>query len=175
MSEEIEFSEESLRRIAAQKVTFRHSVRIHALAYVLVNTVLFLLNVIFSPQTWWVLYPIFGWLIGLAMHALAYSLYAEGVESMSYRGVIYNAVAYIFTIMLLMVIDMMDSMTVEWAWIVAVCWVAGLTVHLAVHLIFFRATRTKKKPEKKISRKEKAIEKEMAQMRRKLKKQQEAL
>lgn len=143
------------------------------MAYVLVNLLLVVINWIFSPQSWWVLYPIFGWLIGLAMHALAYSLYAEGVESISYRGVVYNAVAYIFTIMLLIVVDLMDTGIVEWAWIVAVCWIAGLVVHLSLHIMFFRATGAK--PEKKISRKEKAVDKEMEKMRRKMKKQQEAL
>jgi hypothetical protein len=41
----------------------------HLVAYVLVNTFLLVVNLLTSPGYLWVRWPIFGWGIGLALHA----------------------------------------------------------------------------------------------------------
>ena len=79
MSEKAIFSEETLRKIASQKVMFRYSVRVHALSYVSINALLFILNLIFTPSDWWVVFPLFGWLIGLSLHATAYIVWVKGM------------------------------------------------------------------------------------------------
>jgi hypothetical protein len=43
----------------------------HLMIYVLVNTGLFILNLITSPGTWWVQWTMFGWGIGLAVHLIS--------------------------------------------------------------------------------------------------------
>jgi len=48
------FSEENLRKIAAQKVSFRFSVKMHVVLYIIVNIMLFLVNYIFTPTIYWV-------------------------------------------------------------------------------------------------------------------------
>ena len=42
----------------------------HAIAYVCVNTVLFLINFFISPGSWWFYWPLLGWGIGLFFHAM---------------------------------------------------------------------------------------------------------
>jgi hypothetical protein len=43
---------------------------VHLGAYVLVNAMLFLINMITSPDTLWFFWPLFGWGLGVAMHAV---------------------------------------------------------------------------------------------------------
>jgi hypothetical protein len=40
----------------------------HLMAFVIVNSFLFLLNMVTSPFTWWFFYPMLGWGVGLAFH-----------------------------------------------------------------------------------------------------------
>jgi hypothetical protein len=42
----------------------------HLFMYVLVNVVLLVINLIFTPQFLWFLFPLFGWGIGLLAHAV---------------------------------------------------------------------------------------------------------
>jgi hypothetical protein len=44
--------------------------RIHLFTYLAVNTLLAIINLTFSPGYLWVIWPILGWGIGLASHAL---------------------------------------------------------------------------------------------------------
>jgi hypothetical protein len=43
----------------------------HLAAYGIVNTALFLMNLVTPDPEWWFLYPLIGWGIGVAFHALA--------------------------------------------------------------------------------------------------------
>ncbi|HZH99050.1 MAG TPA: 2TM domain-containing protein [Fimbriimonadaceae bacterium] len=43
----------------------------HVTIYAIVNTALFLINLITPDPKWWFLYPLVGWGIGLAFHAVA--------------------------------------------------------------------------------------------------------
>jgi len=42
----------------------------HAIVYVCVNLVLFLINLFLSPGGWWFFWPLLGWGIGLFFHAM---------------------------------------------------------------------------------------------------------
>ena len=177
MSEKYEFSEENLRKIAEQKVNFRWSVKIHALIFFVVNILLFILNYIFSPtfpippSFWWALIPLFGWFAGLMMHYTAYILFSRGIYPMAKRGVIYNVVAYITVNLLLIVINYTTLNTIDWAIFPALFWAIGLVLHAVIYLVYYRGS-IKKTGEIK-SRKERAVEKEMEKMKRRMEKEKE--
>lgn len=40
----------------------------HLMAFVIVNTFIFLVNLLTTPLNWWFLYPLLGWSMGLAFH-----------------------------------------------------------------------------------------------------------
>ena len=166
------FSEENLRRIAASKIKFRLSVKIHLIAYILGIVLLISINVIFTPLFMWVIFVIFGWLIGLVMHLTAYIVYARGVYPIAKRGVIFNTVAYIFVILFLFIINGYTNVLIPeipynfyWFAFPAFFWGLALIIHYIVYLGFF----TKKLYEEgeKQSRMDRAIEKEMHKMRKK--------
>ncbi|MBN1801278.1 MAG: 2TM domain-containing protein [Candidatus Lokiarchaeota archaeon] len=166
------FSEDSLRRIASQKITFRYSVRIHASCFLFVNALLFVINIVTVPDHLWFLYPVLGWQIGLTMHILLYILYARGVSPISLRSVLIHLVGYLSTMILLFSIDL-DIMSVgaysslEWVQFPAFFWGLVLLLHIFIYLSYFRS-----KPSKKGeygTKRERLIEKEMEKMRRKYK------
>ena len=164
------FSEENLRRIAALKIKFRLSVKIHLIAYILGIALLILINALFTPLILWFIYPIFGWLIGLAIHITAYIVYARGVYPIAKRGVIFNTVAYIFVNLLLLIINSyINSMPGEhsrFLWFVfpAFFWGLALIIHYVVYLSFYNK-KLYEEGEKQ-SRMERAIEKEMQKMKK---------
>lgn len=43
----------------------------HLMVFSLVNTFLFILNLLTYTDYWWFIYPLFGWGIGLAAHAIS--------------------------------------------------------------------------------------------------------
>ncbi|MFX1397183.1 MAG: 2TM domain-containing protein [Promethearchaeota archaeon] len=100
------FSEDSLRKIASQKINYRYSVKIHAFCFLVVNILLFLINIATDPQFLWAFFPLLGWQIGLLVHIVVYILYARGVSPMSLRSVIIHIVAYFSTTLLLFSIDL---------------------------------------------------------------------
>ncbi len=56
----------------------------HAGAYVLVNGMLFIINMLTSPSDLWFFWPLLGWGIGLASHALGVFV-AEGPSSKNWQ------------------------------------------------------------------------------------------
>jgi len=165
MSDEVEFSDESLRRIAEQKVNYRFSVQLHLGAYVGVNILLAALNLIFMPFYLWLLYPLLGWLIGLLIHYTTYLCYANGVYPLSKRGLIIHAVAYVFTNILLFATNYLSGLAYMWfLWCIGP-WAIGLLVHAIVYKIYYSGSV---EPEGEVkSRKEKAVEKEMERLKHK--------
>ncbi|NUO63129.1 MAG: 2TM domain-containing protein [Gemmatimonadaceae bacterium] len=68
--------------IARRRVRARRELYIHASIFLVVNAMLFLLNVFATPGRWWFYWPLFGWGIGLASHVVAYSFASsEGGEA----------------------------------------------------------------------------------------------
>ncbi len=56
---------EAKKRVKALKDFYGHVV-----VYVVVNSGLFLINLITSPDVWWFYWPVIGWGIGLAIHGI---------------------------------------------------------------------------------------------------------
>jgi len=168
MSETSGFSEDSLRKIAAQKVSFRFSVKIHLAIFIIVNVLLIIINFLFTPEFYWFFFPCFSWLIGVNMHALAYILYARGVYPMAKRGVIYHLVSYTFVMLLLFIINFLTLSGFYWVIFPAIFWGTAVILHIFIYIQYF--SRKAEKSGKYRSRKERAIEKELEKMRKKQKK-----
>jgi hypothetical protein len=175
------FSEENLREIAKKKVVYRFAVRLHISIFLIVNILLYFINIITNPYYYWIVYPFFGWLIGVAEHITAYLIYAKGIYPNAKRGVIFHIIAYIFVNLLLFFIFFLNEVysplliwQIEvinpntWFLYPIVFWGAGLLIHIAVYLIFYRSKTNKEgiKP----SKREKAIEREIEKMKSKFKK-----
>ena len=62
-------SESEARERALHRARELRSFYSHALIYVLVNSGLFLLNLL-TGDGWWFYWPLFGWGVGLGIHAL---------------------------------------------------------------------------------------------------------
>jgi hypothetical protein len=165
MNENNAFSEESLRKIAAQKVSFRFSVKLHLAIYILVNGLLVIVNLLFTPDSYWFLFPCFSWLMGLNMHVLAYILYARGVYPMAKRGVIYHLASYIFVMLFLFFINFLTFSMFYWVIFPAIFWGAAVILHIILYIQYFSGKDEEGR--KFRSRKERAIEKELEKMRKK--------
>ena len=175
------FSEENLREIAKKKVVYRFAVRLHVSIFLIANILLFSINMLTTPYYFWIIYPFFGWLIGVAEHLAAYIIYAKGIYPNTKRGVIFHIVAYIFVNLLLfniffyneifyrlIAMPLPDYNPYLWFLFPLVFWGTGLIIHIAVHLIFFRSKVNKEGITQ--SKREKAIEREIEKMKSKFKK-----
>jgi len=167
MNEINAFSEESLRKIAAQKVSFRFSVKIHLAVYILVNILLIIVNLIFTPGFYWFIFPLFSWLIGITMHTLAYILYARGVYPMAKRGVIYHSTSYFVVMLFLFIINFTTLSMFYWVIFPTIFWGTAVILHIIIYIQFFSG-KTDEGGKLKL-RKERAIEKELEKMRKKQK------
>ena len=56
---------------AKERVEALKDFYIHLTAYVVVNLILFSINMIVSPDSLWFFWPLMGWGIGLAIHVLS--------------------------------------------------------------------------------------------------------
>ena len=158
------FSAENLRRIAAQKVSYRFSVKMHVVLFIIVNILLLLVNHLFTPEIYWIIYPFFSWLIGVNMHVVGYILYARGIYPMAKRGAIYHLVTYIFVMLFLFIVNITTLSTFYWIIFPTLFWGTAVVLHLIIYLLYFG-----KKVEisgKRQSRKERAIDKELEKMRK---------
>ena len=162
------FSEESLRKIAHQKVNFRYSVKIHIGVFIIVSILLLIINLLFTPLILWIIYPFFGWLIGVAEHSVAYILYARGVYPIAKRGVIFHLTAYIFTINFLFIINFFTLHPYYWALFPAIFWGAAIILHIIAYLVYYRGKIDENGEGK--SRKDKAIDKELEKMKQRMEK-----
>ena len=177
------FSEENLREIAKKKVVHRFSLRLHIVIFLVVSTLLFFINMLTTPLYYWIIYPLFGWLIGVAEHVTAYIIYAKGIYPNTKRAVIFHIIAYIFVNLLLFVIfyhnEVYYPLSVllidplyyaPYAWFIfpLVFWGVGVLIHIAVYLIFYRSKADIEGI--KQSKREKAIERELEKMKSKFKK-----
>ncbi|MBD3194223.1 MAG: hypothetical protein GF317_04155 [Candidatus Lokiarchaeota archaeon] len=167
------FSEESLRKIAEQKVKYRLSVKVHLGIYFFINAFLFIINIMTLPAYIWAFFPALGWFIGLSLHITAYLLYAKGVFPMAKRAFIFHLVAYIFVMALLISINAnimaLTLAALNWIYFPLVSWGAALLVHGIIYKTYFSVNLTEEGTLKR--KKEKAVEKEMQKLKKKMKEQ----
>ena len=55
----------NIRKIAEQRVDKKIKFLRNLKAYIIVNTILIIVNAIFTPEFWWVIFPLFFWGIGV--------------------------------------------------------------------------------------------------------------
>ena len=168
MVEDNAFSEESLYEIARSKVNFRLSVKVHVGVFIVVSALLLSINLIFSPTILWVLFPFFGWFIGVILHTTAYIVYARGVYPIAKRGVIFHICAFTFVILYLFIINLTTLPNYYWAIYPLIFWGSALVIHNIAYLVLYRGKIDDQGETK--SRRERAIEKEMEKMRKRMKK-----
>ncbi len=186
------FSEQSLRKIAAQKIKYRLFLRIHILLFIMINTFFFILNFTknftsmpryYFDRIYWFQFPLFSWFIGLSVHATCYYCYAYGVYPIMKRIAFVHLVAYLTVMLFLFMIDfnimglkysiepMPDewlyiSFYIEWAHIVAIIWGFPMIIHVVLTLIYSSVKFSKDGNIK--NRKERTIDKEIDKMKRKI-------
>jgi len=160
------FSEESLRKIAEEKINYRISVKIHVTAFFLVNFLLFVINALATPSIWWVIYPFLGWGTGVILHITSYIMYARGVYPWNKRFVLYNVISYASVMVLLLSIDFVNTGGILWAYIPGFFWGLGVLAHIIIYLVYYSERITKEG--KTISKRERAIERELAKIRAKM-------
>ncbi len=61
------YSKEEIQQ-AKKRVKKKKDFYQHLIAFVIVNSFLFFLNMVTTPFTWWFHYPLMGWGVGLAFH-----------------------------------------------------------------------------------------------------------
>jgi len=69
-----------LRRLAARRADMKLAFRSHLFAYVVVNAGLVAINLITSRDYFWAIWPIIGWGVGLAAHAVTVYMDGEGMR-----------------------------------------------------------------------------------------------
>lgn len=75
--------EAKLRRKAARRADAKLAFRAHLIAYVVINGFLLAINLLTSPGTLWVIWPMLGWGVGLVAHGVtAYSRVSDAREDM---------------------------------------------------------------------------------------------
>ena len=65
-------SQETALKRAKAKVEFR----IHLITYIVINTILAVINLTLTPESIWFKWPLLGWSIGIIFHAV--SIYYSG-------------------------------------------------------------------------------------------------
>lgn len=142
--------------------------RFHFMIFIMVNILLFLINFMFSPFFWWAIFPFFGWLIALVLHACA--LWSQNLFPAK-RAVIIHFGVYASTNLLLSIIDYTFSADITWALYPLIFWGTGLIIHAIVYREFqaksevskkgtpLKVKDTKKRPDLRKSSKNKVLEK----------------
>ena len=64
-------TEEAKYQEAKERVEAIKGLYIHLIVYVVVNLLLFSINMIVSPDSLWFIWPLMGWGVGLFFHALS--------------------------------------------------------------------------------------------------------
>ena len=61
---------DNLRSRAEERVDAKIKFYINFTCYIIVNSILFVLNWLYTPEFWWVAFPVFFWGIGVFMNFL---------------------------------------------------------------------------------------------------------
>ncbi|WP_407374596.1 2TM domain-containing protein [Methanobrevibacter sp.] len=76
---------DSLRSRAEQRVDKKIKFYRNLKAYIIVNAILAIINGLFSPDFWWVLFPVFFWGIGVISDFLKAYVFIDNFDSEDYR------------------------------------------------------------------------------------------
>ena len=160
-----EFNEKSLRDIAREIVGRRLGLRIHWIAYILVNILLFVINYFTNFSYYWFLWPLTCWGVAIAIHTFSYVVYRRGLVSTTAGGLIaYHTFIFIVVNLLLLFINWFTSSphAINWFFWPLGCWGAGLIVHW----VFYLNSRPKNPNEAHKSWMDRQIDEELARVKK---------
>ncbi len=143
-----EFNDGSLRNIAKEIVMRRLILKVHGIVYLLVNLLLFIINIMTNSQYWdaysssytnkgeylWHLWPIVCWGIALLIHAFNYVTYRKGLILSASAGFIaYHTFVYCIVNGLLLFINWFTQGIISWALWPLGFWGFGLIIHVYIY------------------------------------------
>ena len=76
---------DSLRALAEERADRKIKFYKNVKAYVIVNAFLAVINALFTPEFWWVLFPVFFWGIGVFVDFLRAFVFTDKFETKEYR------------------------------------------------------------------------------------------
>lgn len=76
---------DNLRLRAEERVNLKIKFYRNLKAYVITNAVLAIINGLFTPEFWWVMFPLFFWGIGVIADFLKTYVFIDDFDSESYR------------------------------------------------------------------------------------------
>jgi len=76
---------DNLRARAEERVNLKIKFYRNLKAYIIVNAMLAIINGLFSPSFWWVMFPVFFWGIGVIVEFLKAYVFIDDFDSDSYR------------------------------------------------------------------------------------------
>ena len=76
---------DNLRTIAEKRADAKITFYKNFTAFIIVNAMLAVINAIFTPEFWWVLFPVFFWGIGVLVDFLKAFVFVDKFDSESYR------------------------------------------------------------------------------------------
>lgn len=76
---------DNLRARAEERVNLKIKFYRNLKAYIIVNAILAIINGLFSPEFWWVMFPVFFWGIGVLVDFLKAFVFIDNFDSDDYR------------------------------------------------------------------------------------------
>ena len=76
---------DNLRTRAEKRVNFKIKFYRNLKAYIITNMMLAIINGLFTPEFWWVMFPLFFWGIGVIADFLKAYVFIDDFDSESYR------------------------------------------------------------------------------------------
>jgi hypothetical protein len=125
-----------LKKIAKEKILFNLGLKIHAICFFAVNAFLGILNYLVDGfETIWFFYPLFGWLVGIGVHAMCYLIYSRGIIGGGKISVLIHGVAFALGAMALIAFNFASvysgSYEMWFHWPVGF-WLLGFLIHAIV-------------------------------------------
>ncbi len=123
----------------------RRAFIVHLILFLLVMGGLAALNLSFTPNTIWFVYPLIGWGIGVVLHYLFAVIWARGslAEAKTdwksqglMRAFVIHLVVYLAVNGILLFINLTYSPQMLWVLFPAVGWGIGVALHLALTLLW---------------------------------------
>ena len=76
---------DNLRALAEKRADAKIKFYVNFTAYVIVNAVLAIINAVYTPYMWWVLFPLCFWGIGVFVSFMKAFVFANKFETPDYR------------------------------------------------------------------------------------------
>ncbi|MHA1148935.1 MAG: 2TM domain-containing protein [Promethearchaeota archaeon] len=153
---------DNLRIFAERKVNLKNSLKVHLVIFIFGNILLFIINLLFTPQNLWAFESLLGWSIGYLLHIIAYWLYSRPKAITGETDILFHLIIYLIVNTYLLYQNLITE-TFLWVIYPIVFWGFGFLVHALIYYIFYRDVISTKTGEK-ISKIDREIEKEIEKM-----------